>query len=125
MKRLHHIALGARDVEGTARFYRQFGKLTERQRHFDEAGVLRSIWLELDGGILMIERSVASPARVEGVGSGLFLLAFTIASGERKRLEEELDAAGHAIEARTEFTSYTRDPEGNRVGFSHYPEQPE
>ena len=124
MTRLHHLALGARDVEGVAKFYCHFGGLAERARHFDEAGHLRSIWLELDGAILMIERTTASPLRVDGVGSGPFLLAFTVDASERARVEAELRTLGHSIDARTDFTTYTRDPEGNRVGFSHYPEAP-
>lgn len=125
MTRLHHIALGARDVESVASFYSHFGKLAERGRHFDETGLLRSIWLELDSAILMIERTTAGPVQVNGIGSGPFLLAFGVDKKGRARLEAELLARGHVIDARTDFTTYTRDPEGNRVGFSHYPEQPE
>lgn len=123
MTRLHHIALGARDVEAVADFYRRFFGLSERDRHFDDEGGLRSIWLDLEGTLLMIERTALEPRLVADLAPGPFLLAFTTPSEARKRLEQELAGAGYPLEARTEYTTYTRDPEGNRVGFSHYPER--
>lgn len=119
---LHHVALGTRDVEGLARFYRELLGLSEVQRHQDEQGALRSIWLELGGAWLMIERTQEAPRRVEGVGSGPFLLAFRVTRAARSQLEQELSTRGHDIEARTAFTSYSRDPDGNRFAISHYPE---
>jgi catechol 2,3-dioxygenase-like lactoylglutathione lyase family enzyme len=119
--RLHHVALGARDVETVAAFYRGALGLTERDRHLTADGDLRSIWLDLGDSILMIERT-ASPAReVEGVGAGPFLLALAVDPADRAAVEERLLAAGAPIEDRTEFTSYARDPEGNRVAISHWP----
>ena len=120
---LHHIALGARDVAALATFYTQYFELPERARHLDEEGALRSIWLELTpGSVLMIERTSAAPLHVEGIGAGPFLLAFTAADqDERARRCAALERAGYKIEAETGFTSYTRDPEGNRVAVSCYP----
>lgn len=121
--RLHHIALGAHDVERMAAFYSAAFDLTELRRHLDGQGELRSIWLDLGGGaILMVERTHEEPRRVEGVGAGPFLLAFAVRPEERGPLEERLAGLGAPVEARTEFTSYARDPEGNRVALSHFPE---
>lgn len=120
--RLHHLALGARDVAALASFYREVFALREIARHDGPDGQLRSIWLELGGAILMIEKTLAAPRCVEGTGSGVFLIAFSVRPNERATLERALEARGHAIESRTPFTSYTRDPEGNRVGISHFPE---
>lgn len=119
---LHHLALGSADVERLASFYKDVLRLRERARHFDESGRLRSIWLDLGGPILMLEWTADSPRRVEGVGAGLFLLALRVSRAERARLERDLEARGYPIEARTPFTSYTRDADGNRLAFSHYPE---
>jgi hypothetical protein len=47
-------------------------------------------------------------------------MCFALDAGERERAERVIEAAGAVIEARTEFTSYARDPEGNRVAISHY-----
>ena len=41
--------------------------------------------------------------------------------GERAAWEVKLAAAGHPAVAETGFTFYVRDPEGNRIGFSHHP----
>ncbi|MBN2195689.1 MAG: VOC family protein [Polyangiaceae bacterium] len=120
---LHHLALGAADVERVAAFYREVFRLHERTRYHTEAGLLRSIWLDLGNVILMIERSAEAPRRVDGVGRGPFLLAFRIEAAERDAWEARMAAAGAAIEARTLHTSYARDPEGNRVAVSAFPER--
>ena len=58
---------------------------------------------------------------------GVFLIAFEVSPAQRRLLEQRLEAQGARIEQRTEFTSYARDPEGNRIAISHFPErsQPE
>lgn len=121
MSRLHHIALGAHNVERVAHFYRDQLGLTEIKRHFTQEGRLRSIWLDLGGAILMVEATSAAPHRVEGIGHGPFIVVVQIEESERLLWENRLVMAGFAIEDRTTYTSYTRDPEGNRVGFSFYP----
>jgi hypothetical protein len=83
---------------------------------------LRSIWLDLGGLILMIEHTDEPPRRVDRVGAGPFLLAFQVSPAERWRIESALESAGVPIESRTDFTSYARDPDDNRFGFSHYPD---
>lgn len=118
---VHHIALGARDVEGVARFYREVFGLPEVARHRTEGGALRSIWLESGATLLMIELSEAAPRVVAGVASGPFLIAFSVEASERAALEGALARAGSVVELRTEHSSYARDPEGNRVAISHYP----
>ncbi len=119
---LHHLALGSADVERLAAFYRDVVGLAELARHLDAEGALRSIWLNLGGPILMIERTDDAPHRVEGIGSGPFLLAFVVSPAERSELEAALVASGQGIEGRTAFTSYSRDLDGNRIAFSHYPD---
>jgi glyoxylase I family protein len=118
---IHHIALGACDVEEVARFYRDYFDLPEVARHDDAQGTLRSIWLESGGTVLMIERSEEPPRIIDGVGAGPFLIAFLVEEAARLTLEVRLENAGYRVESRTAYTSYTRDPEGNRVAFSHYP----
>ena len=125
MAAIHHIAIGARDVEAVAGLYREVFEATECARHEYDDGTLRSIWLEAGGATLMIERTERFEERVEGVGAGLFLVAFEVEAQERARLEERLEAAGSTIEERTRFSSYARDPEGNRVAVSHHPDPPD
>lgn len=120
--RLHHIALGANNVEEVAAFYCDVFGLTEVERHHDDDDALRSIWLDMHGTLLMVERTDAAPRHVDGIGAGPFLLAFDVdGPSERRALEKRLERRGVAVEDRTRYTSYFRDPEGNRVAVSHYP----
>lgn len=123
VRMLHHIALGARDVAALATFYTRHFQLVELARHLDGEGALRSIWLELaPGAVLMVERTDVAARQVEGIGAGPFLLAFGAADqGERAARCEVLERAGYRIEAETGYTSYARDPEGNRIAISCYP----
>jgi glyoxylase I family protein len=118
---LHHVALGSADVERLARFYRDVFGLSELDRHLYPDGALRSVWLDLGGTILMIEHTDKPARRVDGVDAGPFLLALRVDPSERQQLERRLEVNGQAIESRSPFTSYTRDVDGNRVAFSHYP----
>src|SRR5262249_3319072 len=54
---LHHVAVGTRDVEALGRFYSRLLGVNELARKFDEVGALRSIWLNLSGTLLMLERT--------------------------------------------------------------------
>jgi catechol 2,3-dioxygenase-like lactoylglutathione lyase family enzyme len=120
-RRLHHIAIGALDVERLADFYGDLFSLPEVARHRDDMGHLRSIWLGMADGVLMIERTVATRPRVDGVGAGPFITVFHTTTDERTLLEQKCESLAAPVEERTTFTSYTRDPEGNRVGFSTWP----
>lgn len=118
---LHHLALGTRDVESLARFYRDVIGLRELTRHSYAGGSLRSVWLDLGGAVLMIEPTEEPPRRVEGVAAGPFLLAFRATRAEQSALAEKLAMLGCAVETHTEYTTYARDPDGNRIAFSAYP----
>ena len=120
--RLHHLALGSRDPAVLAAFYGDVFNLEEVTRHLDDEGNLRSVWLDLGhGSLLMIERIPADTPRDEShMRPGLFLIAFTMDPEDRAHWEARLEEAGCAIEDRTPYTSYARDPEGNRIAVSHY-----
>jgi hypothetical protein len=49
-----------------------------------------------------------------------FLLAFRADPRERVAFEERARALGAAIETRSAFTSYLRDPDGNRIAVSEF-----
>lgn len=120
MRPLHHIALGANEPATLAAWYQQLFDLPEVDRHHAD-GRVRSVWLSLgDGAVLMIERTGRTRPEVDGVDAGPFLLAFEVAEEEHDELARRLEAAGATIEDRTEYTSYARDPEGNRIAISHY-----
>ena len=119
--RLHHVALGAREVEEVAAFYRDLLGLREVRRNDAADGRLRSIWLDLGGALLMVERTARPPRHVVGVGAGPFLVSLAVTEAELSDLEGVLAGAGFPVESRTAHTIYVRDPEGNRVGLSCYP----
>lgn len=120
MSVLHHLALGTRDVARLSRFYTDVLGLREVTRHLHSDGSLRSIWLDLGGALLMIEPSEEPPRHVSGVGSGPFLIAVAVSAEDRPAFESRLQLSGAAIESRSEFTSYARDPDGNRIAISCY-----
>ena len=119
---LHHVAIGTRDVAALSGFYCQLLETEVQQRHLDPAGALRSVWLNLSGVLLMIERAEAEAARphVTGVGLGAFLLAFRADAAGRRAFEARAARLGAQVESRSAFTSYLRDPDGNRIAVSEY-----
>ena len=121
---LHHVALGTRDVPKIAAFYREVLELREVQRHEHADGSLRSVWLDLGGALLMIEHSEEPARHVVGIGAGPFLIALATSREEQSRLATKLADAGCVFESRTEWTLYSRDPDGNRIALSAYPLPP-
>jgi glyoxylase I family protein len=118
---LHHLAVGTGAVDRLARFYRDVLGLREVTRHLHADGTLRSVWLDLGGSLMMLEHTDQAPRTVSGIGAGPFLIAFSVQPKQRERFEMRLAAAGSDIESRTEWTSYARDPDGNRIALSAYP----
>lgn len=102
-------------------FYRDVLGLPELRRWHADDDTVRSVWLDLGGPVLMIERTSARREPVSGVGAGLFLLALAMPTQRRATIVEELAANGVIVESETEFSVYFRDPDGNRVALSAYP----
>ena len=127
----HHVAVQVRDLAAAEAFYAKVLGLTVRERFFEPDGVARSVWVELgDGSFLALEKS-ASGASPAGFGrpfkdghAGWHLLALRIGPDERAGWEDHLRACGVEIEFRSRWTLYVRDPDGNRVGLSHHPDDP-
>jgi catechol 2,3-dioxygenase-like lactoylglutathione lyase family enzyme len=124
----HHLAIQVRDLAAVERFYKETLGLRELRRWPNKDGSPgeRSVWLDVgDGGFLALERVAGGPTCAEDAARaerpGLHLIALGIARDERAEWERRLAAAGVPVEARTAFTLYVRDPEGNRVGLSHWP----
>jgi catechol 2,3-dioxygenase-like lactoylglutathione lyase family enzyme len=121
---VHHLAVVVRDLARAEAFYGGVVGLPVERRWTDDLGAPRSVWLSLGGGaFLAVERaSPELPARPAPDLPGWHCVALAIAAGERDALRARLGAAGFPVERETAFTLYTRDPEGNLVAFSHYPE---
>jgi catechol 2,3-dioxygenase-like lactoylglutathione lyase family enzyme len=124
----HHIALKVLDLAGCEQFYTRVLDLRVMQRNRDRNGSLRSVWFDLGGVILMLERCEAVAPEVEKGASldpepvGWHLLALTIAPESRAQWREKLRCAGVRITGETAFSIYFCDPENNRLALSHYPE---
>jgi glyoxylase I family protein len=115
---LHHLAFRTPNVEPLAAFYRDVVGLPARPG----GAPGRSVWLALGDGIVMIER--AEPNELRAAEGTFELVAFAVPAREMQDARARLEAHGVAIEASTRFTVYFRDPEGRRLAFSHYPEEP-
>lgn len=112
--RLHHLALRTGDPTALARWYVDvFGLAVLRE----QPGY--SVWLRVDDAALMIER--ASPGEPSVPSGSMEFFALRVTAGERDAFVERCAAAGVAVEHRTEFTVYVRDPDGRRVGVSCFP----
>lgn len=120
---IHHLAVLVSDLEQAEAFYcGVLGLRIERRWAETKGKGTRSIWLKLGHDqLLMLEKADARGARRDEQGGGWHLLAFTIEAGERERIETQLAKRGIAIESRTDYTLYFRDPEGNRLALSHWP----
>ncbi len=125
---LHHLAIQVRDLEGTVRWYREMLELPLLREWRDDAGAMRSVWLGLSGeAFLALERGSQRPPGEgdpsEAGRAGYHLAALRIHPSERRHWEQRLGERGVPIEHRTRWTIYFRDPEGNRIGLSHHPDE--
>lgn len=114
--RPHHLALRVADPARSASFYAGLLGLTERARHHDPDGALRSVWLEAEGLLLMLEKRLAGEGPETGSGH---LLAFAV--DDLAGWESRLAAAGAIVHGRTAHTLYFCDPDGHRLGVSTFP----
>lgn len=117
--RVHHIAIQVADLERVATFYRDLLGLTPI-----EAPRADARWFDASGTILMLERCDGSPGVDPFVTprTGFHVVAFAIHASERAGLAERFKRAGVHIERETTYSFFVRDPEGNRLALSHYPE---
>jgi catechol 2,3-dioxygenase-like lactoylglutathione lyase family enzyme len=133
---VHHVAILVRDLAAAEAFYGGLLGLAVLRRWPADPNVAggpeRSIWLDAGGGaFLALERTQgaggadAGGRAAEGELPGLHLVALRIPPEDRGGWERRLAAAGVAVYRRTDYTVYVRDPEGNRVGLSHWPDRPD
>lgn len=125
----HHLAIQVKDLPAAERFYCDVLGLTVVKRWPFEDGRAgeRSIWLSVGAGeeFLALEACDADrpPTPFRDPHGGLHLLALRILASDRESWERKLSAAGVEVVHRTRWTLYVRDPEGNRVGLSHFPHE--
>lgn len=127
MRAFHHLALQVVDLPAMERFYRDLFELPVLQRWPDGQGGERSVWLGLEEGFVALEKAPAGAHPLPGgdfadARVGYYVFALRIPLAERTAWEARLSAAGIAIERRTAYSLFFRDPEGNRLAVSHHPE---
>jgi catechol 2,3-dioxygenase-like lactoylglutathione lyase family enzyme len=125
---VHHLAIQVRDLASVERFYREaLGlALVRRWPVIGGGGGDRSAWLDTGDGTFLALEVVAGGGDEDGEDAerpGLHLVALRIVAAERAEWEQRLARAGVEVYHHTPFTLYVRDPEGNRVGLSHYPDR--
>jgi catechol 2,3-dioxygenase-like lactoylglutathione lyase family enzyme len=128
----HHLAIQVRDLATCERFYRDvLGLPVVRRWPSADGASERSVWLDTGDGRgflaleVVAEGATAREDLARATRPGLHLVALRIPREARDAWEARLAAAGLTVESRTAFTLYVRDPEGNRVGLSHWPEAPD
>jgi hypothetical protein len=138
---LHHLAVVVGDLDRAEAFYAQVLGLRAVRRWDDATGRPRSVWMALGAGaFLAIEKAGEQPqTSVPDGGSaprgprppsgradaepGWHCVALAIAPEGRSAWRGRLAAAGVRIERESPYTLYLRDPDGNLIGLSHYPEE--
>ncbi len=119
---MHHLAVVARDLARSERFYRRLLGLRVLRRWTDERGRPRSVWLDVGHGVfLAVERAARTGGRRGGGAPGWHCVAFAIEPRARETWRRRLTRAGVAIERETPYSLFVRDPEANLVALSHYP----
>ncbi|MGO8998465.1 MAG: VOC family protein [Polyangiaceae bacterium] len=111
--RVHHLAFRTRDLTRLERFYTDALGLSIARRDGE-----RSVWLRAAGTILMLEQ--ADEGEPEVTSGTKELVAFGIEAPDVARWRRVLEANGIPIEAETAYTLYFRDPDGRRIGLSHF-----
>ncbi|MEI7012228.1 VOC family protein [Leptospira licerasiae] len=109
---IHHIAISTRDPERLKKFYMLIPGLSLEKDHFYQDGKLRSSWFLAGTTRIMIEK--------EDEPKAPHALIF---SAQKKAERDKIDSLfENSFTEKTDYTKYFTDPDGNRVGFSSYPE---
>lgn len=121
---VHHLAVVVADLARAEHFYAGVLGLPVLRRWEDAAGKPRSVWLALGAGAFLAVERAETPesARRADTAPGFHCLALGIAPAERESWRARLAAEGFPVERESPYTLYTRDPDGNLVGLSHYPD---
>lgn len=118
--KLHHLALKVTDLNVCREFYSYLLGLTEKTTQQTSTGDLRSVWYDLGDGILfMLEQGEGEKGDSD---LGWHLISLLITRDERLVWRRRLIDSGISIEAESPYSLFFRDPEGNRVALTHYPD---
>ncbi|HUG54719.1 MAG TPA: VOC family protein [Vicinamibacteria bacterium] len=112
---VHHVALRVSDPERSLQFYGGVLGLPEVRRFATREGQVRSIWVQVGGVVVMLEREIRGAGPPAGSGH---VLAFAV--DDLAEWQDRLAQAGVVPDDRTASTLFVRDPDGHRVGLSVY-----
>jgi catechol 2,3-dioxygenase-like lactoylglutathione lyase family enzyme len=125
---VHHLAIQVRDLAAAENFYCGVLGLSVLRRWPAADGGERSLWVATGSDTFLAlelvkgDQPIAAADPTRGVRPGHHLVALAIPPESRVDWETRLQAAGIPITHRTPYTLYFTDPEGNRLGLSHYPD---
>ncbi len=118
--RAHHIALKVHNLKSAEEFYGKLLGLSVISRSSFADKSPRSVWLNLGGSILMLEKAGEDWQATPKNACGWHLLALAIEKASREEWKKRLNRAGVQITSESEHSIYFSDPEGNRLALSHY-----
>jgi catechol 2,3-dioxygenase-like lactoylglutathione lyase family enzyme len=124
----HHLAIQVKDLAAAERFYVEVLGLQVVKRWPREDGPgERSLWLSVGASEEFLALEACDKEQPQkpfrDPHGGLHLLALRILASDRAAWEQKLTAKKVEIVHRTRWTLYLRDPEGNRLGLSHFPHE--
>ncbi len=122
---IHHVAVRCADLGRCEAFYREVLGLPVLRRWPAEGGGDRSVWLAAGPGFVALEQASTPPeaGRFDDTPAGWYAVAIGIPRSDRDAWEARLRAAGVEVARRTPYSLFVRDPEGNRVALTHWPEE--
>lgn len=108
---LHHVAIGTKNLSVMREFYLKLPGMEILREHYDEAGELRSTWYLMTHNIILMLEKKEKPKAPEA-------LVFSCVGLKDIELLNEL-----ALTEKTKYSVYYSDPDGNKIGYSTYPEE--
>jgi catechol 2,3-dioxygenase-like lactoylglutathione lyase family enzyme len=121
--RVNHVAVKTSDLARAERFYAELLGAPVLRRFVQDDGEERSVWLGEDGGpFLAVERAEQEGAPKTEGAPGWHTVAFGIDRGERAAVLERARRLGAAVLRETPWSIFVRDPDGNVVALSHWPD---
>ncbi|MDV6236045.1 VOC family protein [Leptospira ellisii] len=106
---IHHVAIGSKRPSVLGEFYERLPGLEKIRENKNKDGSIRSIWFRSGGSILMLESDSESKGP-----KALIFSASSLNPATSDSLPEFIQE--------TEYTKYFKDPDGNLLGYSSYPE---
>ncbi|TGK34514.1 VOC family protein [Leptospira gomenensis] len=106
---IHHVAIGSKHLPLLGEFYERLPGIKKIGENKNEDGSIRSIWFRSGESILMLES--------DSENRGPKALIFSASS-----LTPETSVSLPRFIQETEYTKYFKDPDGNLLGYSSYPE---